>query len=129
VKIRLSLGEADRKRYDCPEWIEFDPFTVTMAETIVMQRGADIDGVVVGFDEPGMWRNAMTKGDIGAFLITVWLGLRRAGAVVSLTDAATVEFDAVKYAVVSDDPAEDAPAEDAPGKDQPESSDPETTSS
>ena len=124
MKIRLSLGETDRKKYGCDEWIEFDPFTVTMAETIVMQRGADIDGVVVGFDEPGASRTAMTKGDMGAFLVTIWLGLRRAGAVVSLVDAATVDFDAAKYDVVLDDPAEDAP-----GKDQPEDSDPGTTSS
>jgi hypothetical protein len=60
MKIRLRLGDADRARYDCPEWIEVDPYAIQFKETIAIQAGVVIEGVTVAFDTPQDWRAALS---------------------------------------------------------------------
>lgn len=59
MKIRLRLGDADRERYGCPEWMELDPNTVSMGETIAMQKGIKVEDDIVAFDEPTDWLAAI----------------------------------------------------------------------
>lgn len=58
MKVRLRLSDVDRKRFDCPEWLELDPMKVSFREVIAMQRGFDVDGEVVAFDSGIDWRLA-----------------------------------------------------------------------
>lgn len=59
MKFRLRLGEDDGKRYDCPDWIDLDLLSVSVREAIVLQNGADIDGVLIAYDSPAHWRKDM----------------------------------------------------------------------
>jgi hypothetical protein len=63
VKFSLRLADADRARYDCPEWIDVDPFAVSVREAMILQTGVTVtdgnDGFVVQFASPGAWRKAM----------------------------------------------------------------------
>ena len=99
MKIRVSLGDADRERYGAPEELVVDPLKVSLREMVVLQKGVEIEGVVCTFDSPQAWRVALGKGDAFAVLALVWLGLRRAGltpdlAAMDVSDDAGIRFDA-----------------------------------
>lgn len=127
MKIRLRLGDADRERYQCPEWIELDPLAVSMRDAVAMQAGADVDGVTVAFDSPAHWRKALSGSEghegsqLAATLVMVWMALRRAGVKVSLSEL-DFDSDSLGWEMVPD-PYDEQP--DAEGKDE---SAPETTS-
>ena len=98
MKIRVSLGDADRERYGAPEELAVDPLKVSLREMLVLQKGVEIEGVVCAFDSPQEWRQALGKANAFAILVLVWLGLRRAGltpdlASMSIDDDAEVRFD------------------------------------
>lgn len=58
MKIRVRLSDADRQRFECDEWLEFD-WTLTFAEAIPLQDGVSVGGAMVGFDTPSDWRMAL----------------------------------------------------------------------
>lgn len=98
MKIRVSLGDADRERYGAPEELEVDPLKVSLREMVVLQKGVEIEGVVCTFDSPQAWRTALGNGDAFAILALVWLGLRRAGvtpdlASLEVSDDCRVRFE------------------------------------
>jgi hypothetical protein len=121
MEIRIKLVDADRSRLlpeGADEWISVNPFDVSLNETIVIQKGVEIEGTVCSFDSTQEWRNALSKGDAFAAKVLVWIGLRRIGVKVPLAELdadAALDFDVVP------DPTD--PGE--PGK-EPDS--PETTS-
>lgn len=137
MKIKLRLADADRKRYDCDEFIEVDPYAVSAREAIALQAGVTIEGVPLQYDDPAEWRQTLAgvpvlengepvledvpdsdekrpklKGDPRAVYVLVWLALRRSGPALERLPLSDVEFDAdgFSWAVVADD--EDA----EPGK-------------
>lgn len=98
MKIRVSLGDADRERYGAPEELVIDPFKISLREMVVLQKGVEIEGVVCTFDSPEEWRQALGNGNAFAILALVWLGLRRAGltpdlAAMDVGDDNRVRFD------------------------------------
>lgn len=124
MKVRIRLGESDRERYGAPESMEVDIFSVSMVEATIMQAGRDVEGLTISYESPGHWRSALSKGNMGAILTLVWLGLRRA----ELKDDRRVSYgeidfdtDAFDYDIVPD---QEEPNEEV-GKD---TSDPVTTS-
>lgn len=90
MRIRVRLTPEDQKRYECPEWMELDPFSLTATEAFVLQAGFTREGVTMGFDSPAAWREALNKGTAAAGIVLVWLALRRSDVSVSLAD---LEFD------------------------------------
>lgn len=106
MKVRVRLSDKDRERYGCPEWLEFDPYAVSIQEAIVLQSGVDIGGVVFAYDTPAGWRNAFNKRENFAVLVAVWLALRGSDVKVPLSD---VEFnsDDFDYEVVDEGEAPD----------------------
>lgn len=98
MKIRVSLGDADRERYGAPEELVIDPLKVSLREMVVLQKGVEIEGVVCTFDSPQEWRQALSRGNAFAVLVLMWLGLRRAGLTPDLSamevgDDARIRFD------------------------------------
>lgn len=79
MKIRVSLGDADRERYGAPEELVIDPFKISLREMVVLQKGVEIEGVVCTFDSTQEWIAALGKANAFAVMVLVWLGLRRAG--------------------------------------------------
>lgn len=118
MKIRIRVTDADRERLGVEqEWVEADPYSLSLNETIVLQKGVEVEGVICSYDSANAWRNALSADDSFAWKVLFWLGLRRAGIKAPLG-----EFDAtiIGWEQESDpvDPGE-------PGKDP---STPETTS-
>lgn len=98
MKIRVSLGDADRERYGAPEELVVDPHEVSLREMVVLQKGVEIEGVVCTFDSPQEWRTGVGKGNAAALLVLIWLGLRRAGlspdlATLDVSNNARVRYD------------------------------------
>lgn len=127
MKIRLRLSDADRERFDCPEWMDLDPHTVSMHEAIALQAGATVEGVTIAFDLPSDWRASLTsdatpRARLAGMFVLVWLALRRSGTQLPLSDV-DFDADALVWDITLD--AEENPAPDAEGKDE---SGPETTS-
>lgn len=119
MRILIRLAAADQERLDAPEELAVDPYSVTFQETVVLQKGVEIEGAVCSFDSANDWRTSFGKNDAFALIVLVWLGLRRAGIKVPLG-----EVDASERGMSIDverDPAD--PGE--PGKDP---SGPTTTS-
>jgi hypothetical protein len=119
MEIKLRLAEADRERYGAPEELSVDPNTISFQETVVIQKGVEIEGAVCSFDSASQWGNAVSTNDPFAMIVLIWIALRRAGIKVPLSevDASLVGLDLE----VIRDPAD----ETEPGKDP---STPETTS-
>lgn len=123
MRVEIRLSEQDRERFGVGEVIDVDPESVTAREAIILQRGVqDPDGLCIQYDSPDQWRRALAgrSGDTDeqrrssaypAYLVLVWLALRRAGVRVPLAE---VDFDdRAEWAVV------DVPAvPDDPGKAQ-----------
>jgi hypothetical protein len=122
VKIRINLGDADRERLDAPDDLEVDVRAVTMRETITMQKGVEIGNGVSSYDSVSDWLAGLQKGAADepfAYLVLVWLALRRAGRDIPLAELdASLLGTRLEFIVEPTDPGE-------PGK---EPSDPETTS-
>lgn len=123
--IKVQLSEKDRERLGAPEWLPVDPNAVSWKESVVLQKGieVDVDGVkvVFAYDSPDAWRAALKSPMQPAALgVLVWLAARRANLLTSLADF-DFDLDAVELEIERDtaDPGE-------PGKDP---SIPETTSS
>lgn len=81
MKIRVSLGDADRELLGAPEQMEVDPSTISMRETIVLQKGVQIGAEASSYDSALDWIEGLRDAgkDPFAYLVLVWLGLRRAG--------------------------------------------------
>lgn len=119
MEIKLRLAEADRNRYGCPEELSVEPYSMSFQETVVVQKGVSIEGVVCSFDSANAWRNALSENDAFAMIVLLWLGLRRAGVRVPLSD---VDGDPARLSL---EVVRDADDESEPGKGP---STPETTS-
>lgn len=112
MKIRVSLGDADRERYGAPEVMDVDFDTLSWAEMIPAQKGVEIGGVVCSFDSPGQFIDGLNKVDPFARIFLLWLALRRAGIQVPLAEVDIPIFSMTTEVVTeATDPAE-------PGKDQ-----------
>lgn len=120
MKVRIRLGEEDRARFECPEWMEVDVHSVRASEAFVMQAGLTHGGVTVGFDSPNDWRAALNKNSAAAFILLVWLALHRHGNGVPVGDL-EFDFDTAQAEAVADPVVPDA--ESGKGED----SDPGTT--
>lgn len=121
MKIRVRLTPEDQKRYECPEWMELDPFSLTATEAFVLQAGFTREGVTMGFDSPAAWREALNgQTTAAAGIVLVWLALRRAGVSVPLADL-EFDYDNAGWEIVPDAAEPDQES----GKD--EASDPATT--
>jgi len=131
MQVEIRLSQADRDRLGIPDVIVVDPESVTAREAIILERGAsDQDGLVIQFASPDDWRKALAgrAGDTPearrsasypAYVVLVWLALRRAGVHVPLSE---VDFDdRAEWKVTG----VDAPPEDELGKD-PTGGDPST---
>jgi len=116
--VKIRLGDKDRERFDCAEWLPVDPLSVSIREAILLQKGVEVDGGVIAFDSPAAWRLALNGhpliGEDGepvtveavvdgettkrivkvanydAEMVLVWLALKRAGTKVALGD---VDYD------------------------------------
>jgi hypothetical protein len=106
VKIRIRLGDADRERYNCPEWMDFDPLTVRSNEAFAMQAGLTIEGTTIGFNSPNDWRTSLRDSTAAANIVLVWLALRRAGVGVPLGEV-EYDFDGAQYEIAPDPVAPD----------------------
>lgn len=69
--MRIRLADEDRKRFVCPEWLEWDQRVDTREAEAVEEQGAD----------PLRLLNELTGGNpsIRAIRLMVWLALRRSG--------------------------------------------------
>jgi hypothetical protein len=74
VKIRLT--DADRELYGGPEWIEWDPDRLTVAEAEVLQEHLGVDFNAYR----GTW---LREAGVAAIKWAAWVGLRRAGVTVA----------------------------------------------
>lgn len=84
-EIRIRLSDKDRDALGVEqEWLSVDPFDVSMNETVVLQKGVEIEGVVCSYDSAQHWRVGISKGEPFASKVLIWLGLRRAGIKVDL---------------------------------------------
>lgn len=138
LSIRLRLSDADRERYGCDEWLGVVFGSVNAWEAALIQRGFTKDGIRVGFDSPGRWRQGLTgqvitgddgepilrkvetpegmkevpqrRPDFGAELILVWMALRRAGIDVPMAEV-DYDTDGLTWQSEDDTPAA---AEDEP---------------
>lgn len=121
MKVLITLDEADRERLGAPGQLVVDPGTISMRETITLQKGVEIGHGVSSYDTVVDWLTGLQDSvkDPFAYLVLVWLGLRRAGIEKDLADVdASLSKMRVEFVSESTDTGE-------PGKGQ---SDLETTS-
>ena len=122
---KLRLTDADRERLGCPEFLPFEPGSLTNREAIELRK--------LGYKTPVKFWDALraereTDGDqvvdvvldYVAWTALVWLALRRVGI---QSDPATLEFDVDGLQYVPNE----EPAEEEPGK-APAVPDPSTSS-
>lgn len=82
MKIRIHLGDADRQRLGVTDDLEVDPRTITMRETIILQKGVEIGNGASAYDSVSHWLGALKEGawqEPFAYLVLLWLALRRSG--------------------------------------------------
>ena len=122
MKALIDLGEQDRERLGAPERMEVDLRAVSMREAIIIQKGVEIGHGASSYDSVNHWLQGLQQGgadDPFAYLVLVWLGLRRAGIQVDLAEVdASLATTKVTFVPDATDPEQ-------PGKDE---SSPETTS-
>jgi hypothetical protein len=94
--IRIRLGDADRERIGCPEWLEYDPAAATLAEHRKLRQ--------VGFSIQTLGERLQEQ-DLDAVAALVWLALVRAGADVSFED---LDFALAELEMRADDPNQSA---------------------
>lgn len=92
--IKVHLGDADRERYGCDDWLPVDAQSVSIREAITLQG--------LGFATPNNWRLGLAgepakrkdgstyrqpgKDYLPALLGLVWLALNRNGHQVGIDD-------------------------------------------
>jgi hypothetical protein len=121
TKVLIDLCEEDRERLGAPGQLVVDPSTISMRETITLQKGVEIGHGVSSYDTVVDWLDALRNSveNPFAYLVLVWLGLRRAGVDKDLADVdAALSKMKVEFVSETTDAGE-------PGKDP---STPETTS-
>lgn len=129
--MRIRLSDEDRKRFDCPEWLEIKPTLVTSKEAWAIQQ-------VLGFDDSQQvieaWDGQFHKDaegnvtghkwDYDVWDAVVWLGLRHAGCLPAKSrDEMRAELAGIEYRVEW----VRLEASEEPGKAQTSSSTPTTT--
>ena len=86
--MKIRLGDADRERLGCPEWMELDLSALSVGEAEVLDESG------------GDWTVIAAKGAKAA-KTRVWLALYRAGVVVPYRD---LTFDILSIEAQDDEP-------------------------
>ena len=121
--MRIRLCDADRERFGCGEWLDFDLDAVTNGEAVTLQAAfgfSYLQDLADAFNaqfqpEPGGGRR---RRDYDAWDSVVWIALRQAGALSARTRAqlaaelAELAYRAIGIAITAD-PAAAEPDPDA----------------
>lgn len=94
--MRLRLTEADRQRFNCPEFLPISLDGLTNKEAIVLKK--------LGFPTPRLLVRALQESaQYEAWTAAVWLALKRAGIDVPVED---LEFDIAVEVLGDEEPAD-----------------------
>jgi hypothetical protein len=113
---RIRLGDADRERLGCPEWLEHDPAQLRQVEAEALQ---DVWGVAPG--DYTRWRLGLLGQPEGtppnpparALRFGIWQALRRSGVKVDLTE---LDFDLMDIEIQRDPEPEPGKSPSTPRK-------------
>jgi hypothetical protein len=83
----IRLGDADRERWGCPEWLEF-PASLPVRDAKALQAAGGKYLDYFNRDEPAGWQ------------VIVWLALHRAGITVKLDELEDLDLAAISIADV-----------------------------
>jgi hypothetical protein len=97
MAVRVRLGDKDRARFGCVEWLDLDflAATVEQVEHICAETGIDIDdwpeclNPAIRFEDVGK-PDARKRSPAWRNRVTVWLALNQSGYEVSWADAGKI---------------------------------------
>jgi hypothetical protein len=133
--MRIRLSDADREKFGCDEWLDYDLAAVTNREMATLQQAFGYDDTMqlleafnaqwARDDEDNVTRAAM---NYDAWDSLVWIALRQSGALTArtrtemATELAGLEYQVIRLRVAADAEPEGKDESSTPDKTSPPSS-------